>query len=845
MKTLFKLLVSIFYFSQFSLESWAAPAADLDIMVSQPAGAVPESKSFRLHHKGDEWGSWYETDEGFTVIKQDLSNVWHYGELDVNKKVRPSGKVLGRENPDAFGIKRHVRPEPTVHHIQKATNSSFRSPTVPPPSKAGGTATSPTFVGSAIVTPSVQQVAAATLTLSVPTLFILVHFSDRAGTYTPAYFAGLLTNQLKAYYNEASYGRFNLTPANETHGLANDGVVGWLTLNQRHPNTVATTGVANQQLAADAIAAADPYVDFASYDVNGDGYVDSNELAIVIIPAGYEAAFGGSTCTPSPSVWGHRWVIQSPVVAPVVDGKIVGDSHNGAGGYAQFGEIQGAAPACNATNAANLKDHLATIGIMAHELGHLILKLPDLYDTTYLSQGIGNFSLMAAGTWGFKTTEIYQGQSPVHPDAWCKYTSGWVNPVVNSTGSVAFPAVGGIGATSANAVQMQTTSDPNQYFLFENRGQFGYDAGLSGLMAAFPTAAGTPGGLAIWRIDESMRTATTLWTPNNIVAHKFIDLKEADNVANMDANLSRGDANDLYFLGNNSSFGDLTSPNSKLYSGAATGITLSSISAPSQNMTGAFAILQSTQTITFTSAPTLLIVGGTSSLVATSTSGLTVTFSSQTPTICSVVSATVTALAAGSCSVVANQAGNATYAAAPSVTSVITVSVTKTAQTITFTSAPTSIATNSTGTLAATSSSGLAVTLSSTTPTICSVAGTKVTPLLAGSCGVAANQAGNATIAAAPQVTKTISIVAAVKSAQTITFSTAPASLTVKSTGNFVATATSGLAVTFSTSTPTVCSIASGKVTGLLAGTCTVLANQAGNASFNPAPQVSKSFPIK
>ena len=45
----------------------------------------------------------------------------------------------------------------------------------------------------------------------------------------------------------------------------------------------------------------------------------------------------------------------------------------------------------------------ATIGVMAHELGHAYFDLPDLYDTTNTSSGIGAFGIMGGGVWGYKT----------------------------------------------------------------------------------------------------------------------------------------------------------------------------------------------------------------------------------------------------------------------------------------------------------------------------------------------------------------------------------------------------------------------------------------------------------
>lgn len=84
---------------------------------------------------------------------------------------------------------------------------------------------------------------------------------------------------------------------------------------------------------------------------------------------------------------------------------------------------------------------------------------------------------------------------------------------------------------------------------------------------------------------------------------------------------------------------------------------------------------------------------------------------------------------------------------------------------------------------------------------------------------------------------------------QTISFtSTAPTSATLDSpTYTPAALATSGLpvAITVDSSSTSVCSIdGSGNVSYLAAGTCTLNANQPGNADYNPAPQVQQSFTV-
>lgn len=169
------------------------------------------------------------------------------------------------------------------------------------------------------------------------------------------------------------------------------------------------------------------------------------------------------------------------------------------------------------------------------------------------------------------------------------------------------------------------------------------------------------------------------------------------------------------------------------------------------------------QTVSFTSsAPTTATVGGTYAVRATSTSGLPVSFASATPSVCGVAGNTVTFSAAGTCTVRASQAGNATYNPAPDVTQSVTVSAgapTKQNQTITFTSAAPSAATvGGSYTVRATATSGLTVSFSSTTGGVCTVSGSTVSFVGAGTCRVAANQAGNGTYNAAPEAAQSFAV---------------------------------------------------------------------------------------
>jgi hypothetical protein len=83
------------------------------------------------------------------------------------------------------------------------------------------------------------------------------------------------------------------------------------------------------------------------------------------------------------------------------------------------------------------------------------------------------------------------------------------------------------------------------------------------------------------------------------------------------------------------------------------------------------------------------------------------------------------------------------------------------------------------------------------------------------------------------------------KIAQSIVFGAAPAGVAVGTTGTVRANGgASGNPVTFASTTPSTCSISGATVTGIAAGTCTISANQAGNANYNAAPQVTQSFQV-
>ncbi|KAA3659176.1 MAG: M6 family metalloprotease domain-containing protein [Calditrichaeota bacterium] len=390
-------------------------------------------------------------------------------------------------------------------------------------------------------------------------LYILTEFTDQAGETTEASWASFIANNIDDFYNTASYGDVTLSPSNETYGVANNGVVGWVNVGYAHPNTSGSTGTPNRQLTRDAILEADPYVNFAAYDANSDGYVDSDELAVVIIAAGYEAALGGH---PSPSVWGHKWSVGGSVAAPVVDGVTVGAYNGGNGGYAQFGELH---------QFSTPPHWQATMGIQVHELGHLIFGMPDLYDTDGTSDGVSRWCVMSGGSWGSSNTDAHGGETPVLPCAWIKYNQGWVDGA-EGNGTESMTAAGDAVANGSNTVfKASTCNTPDEYFLVENRRPLGYDRGLERWMGA------SFGGLAIFHVDDSQ-------TSNSNDSHRWVDVEEGDGDAD-----GPGQTTDLWYQGHAVTFNEASIPNSEQYNGSQSNVAITNITPAGTVMTADFA----------------------------------------------------------------------------------------------------------------------------------------------------------------------------------------------------------------------------------------------------------------
>jgi hypothetical protein len=189
----------------------------------------------------------------------------------------------------------------------------------------------------------------------------------------------------------------------------------------------------------------------------------------------------------------------------------------------------------------------------------------------------------------------------------------------------------------------------------------------------------------------------------------------------------------------------------------------------------------------------------------------------------------------GICDVQYNQAGDANYNPAPQATE--TVNAQKSNQTITFGVLAAKTFGDADFAVSASASSGLAVSFAASGN--CTISGATMHITGAGSCAVTASQAGNANVNAATEVAQSFSIG---KANQTITFAALPNKTFGAPDFTVHATASSGLTVLFAASGS--CSVNGTIVHLKRAGTCTLTASQSGNANYNAANSVVRTFNV-
>ncbi|MDI1255396.1 MAG: YDG domain-containing protein, partial [Flavobacterium sp.] len=136
------------------------------------------------------------------------------------------------------------------------------------------------------------------------------------------------------------------------------------------------------------------------------------------------------------------------------------------------------------------------------------------------------------------------------------------------------------------------------------------------------------------------------------------------------------------------------------------------------------------------------------------------------------------------------------------------------------------------------------ITYTSSNTAVATVTGVTVHLVGAGSTTITAHQAGNANYNAAADVQQILNVVNGALSDQTITFDALPNAVYGDATFELTANASSGLAVSYISSNNAVATVSGTTVTVVGIGTTNITASQAGNGSFNPAPNVIQPLTV-
>lgn len=248
-----------------------------------------------------------------------------------------------------------------------------------------------------------------------------------------------------------------------------------------------------------------------------DGRVDF----VTFVQPDIDGACGG------PHVWAHRFSLQGLGLSPFTTST----PKAGGGGFILVNDYiiqsgQGGASACT-------QGQIMPIGTVAHETGHAF-GLPDLYDTSGDTEGVGEWGIMSSGNYA-------RPYSPAGYEAWSLAELGWValDTLTSSTTVTLSPM------QTSDSVFYVALTGTDEYLLLENRDSLQSDTAQ--MNGAFGSRKKSP-GLLIWHIDQSVIAAGTPTNEVNVGPVHGVALEQADglNQLRTSGGGNRGDTGDSY-----------------------------------------------------------------------------------------------------------------------------------------------------------------------------------------------------------------------------------------------------------------------------------------------------------
>ena len=471
------------------LPAQAVPACPGGREVTQPDGRV-----FSLNLRGDESFFWHETAEGFAVQQDASDGFWTYARPAADRAafLPLPGARVGSADPLSLGLVKHAMPD--AQRVREARLSHQRmmraEPEARPAPDTASAAVRTTDAEGAPAQPPQPIPVAGTKTIRNVVILACFsnHWNSAGGTVNASYgrvavseYTNLFNQaghtadgavgSVRDYYREVSYS--NLTVESV--------VSAWVKLpkSESYYGADGTSPDTNLlQMFSDAIAAADSAgFDFAQGDSDGDGWVD----CLTVIHSGHGQEITGN---PSTCIWSQQGELASYVTK---DGVKMKRCHT--------------EPALRGSTSST---SIIRIGVICHEMGHFF-GLPDLYDYSNFTDGIGKWGIMAYGSWNGS-----EGNRPAHFSAYSKCMLGFVKPVIaHSLRGTTLARV----ENNASVLMLRDGMTNGEYFLVENRANAGFDNDPASL---FP-------GAVIYHVDgKSVNNDLSTWS------HPLLKIEEAD-----------------------------------------------------------------------------------------------------------------------------------------------------------------------------------------------------------------------------------------------------------------------------------------------------------------------------
>jgi M6 family metalloprotease-like protein len=474
----------------------------------------PDGTKLNIYLKGDEKNKWAQSEDGYTLL-HNKNGFFEYAVQDANGDIVLSGvtaKNIGQRDMKEKSL------------LDKTGKSLFFSE-------------SQLSVLNQISQIKAQESAMAQAFPTTGTrklICILIGYKDKPFVKTNADFDALFnttgytvdgaTGSVKDFYAENSYNQLNLQvdvagPFVASQNLAYYGA-----------NDANGYDLYPRELVAEAIDLANPTVNFANYDNDGNGTVDG----VYVIYAGY----GEEAGAPANTIWAHAWALASPKTC---DGVTLQS-------YSCSSELRG-------TSGTSL----CRIGVICHEFGH-VLGSPDFYDTNYSTngqyEGTGYWDLMASGSWN------NNGATPAHFTGLVKvrFLNWATETVLSSAGSITMYNAE-LDKYSFYRVNTTTT---NEYFFIENRQKQLFDAYIPG------------SGMIIYHVNSGMGTSGI----NITHPQKMYPVSQNATTEPNSTPSSYGSINSTtcpWTGTGKSEFSDTSTPSSRSWAGANTGKPLTQI----------------------------------------------------------------------------------------------------------------------------------------------------------------------------------------------------------------------------------------------------------------------------